>query len=345
MSIIESVNTSLIPLVSLDTHEGTHTPLRDQHQRDFTYLRLSITDVCNYRCNYCLPDGYQCKDKTKPLSITEIKTLITTFAKKGIKKVRITGGEPSLRKDLPEIIRVIKETQGIETVALTTNGYKLQERVESWVEAGLDSLNLSIDSLQPELFKTITGHDRLAEIMSGLEKALSLNLSSIKVNAVLLKTYNLNQFDDFLNWIKVTPISMRFIELMETSDNREYFKANHVQGKDIQDRLEQSGWIEKLRGPHAGPAKEYTHPNYQGSVGLIMPYSKDFCKSCNRLRVSAFGKLHLCLFGEQGYDLRSHLNGNDLSEHLDHILLNKSEGHELAQHQTGATKHLAMLGG
>jgi len=342
VSIVETVKSPLIPLVPL---EESLPSLRDEHQRDFTYLRLSVTDVCNYRCNYCLPDGYQCKDKTQPLSVEEIQTFISVFAKKGIKKVRITGGEPSLRKDLPEIIRVIKQTEGIDTVALTTNGYKLEQRIESWVDAGLDSLNLSIDSLQPELFKTITGHDRLPEIMSGLKKALSLNLSSIKVNAVLLKTYNLNQFDDFLNWVKDTPISMRFIELMETSDNREYFHANHVKGTDIQARLENSGWIEKLRGPHAGPAKEYTHPDYQGSVGLIMPYSKDFCKSCNRLRVSALGKLHLCLFGEQGYDLRPYLDQSGLSERLDSLLVNKTEAHDLAHNQTGATAHLAMLGG
>ena len=344
MSIVETINPSLIPLANV---EESFLALQDNHQREFTYLRLSITDVCNYRCNYCLPDGYQCESKQTPLTVNEIQNLASVFAKKGIKKIRITGGEPSLRKDLPEIIRVLKSTPGIETVALTTNGYKLEERIESWVTAGLDALNLSIDSLKPEVFKTITGHDRLPEILRGLDKALSLGLSNIKINAVLLKSYNFEELNDFLSWIKTTPVSLRFIELMETSDNREYFQANHIKGSDIQSYLESSGWVEKLKGPHAGPAKEYTHSDYEGSVGLIMPYSKDFCKSCNRLRVSSLGRLHLCLFGESGHDLRSYLNEGEapLSAQLDKLLGLKEAQHDLSNHQTGATRHLAMLGG
>ena len=163
----------------------------------------------------------------------------------------------------------------------------------------------------------------------------------------MLKSYNLEELDDFLLWIKTNPVSLRFIELMETSDNREYFQANHVKGTDIQQRLEKDGWIEKLRGPHAGPAKEYQHKGYRGSIGLIMPYSKDFCISCNRLRVSSNGKLHLCLFGESGHDLRSVLNQGQhvLANHLNTLLDQKGAQHDLSNHQTGATRHLAMLGG
>jgi len=328
-----------------------HRALQDGFDRQFSYLRLSITDVCNFSCNYCLPDGYQCDsadDKQAPLSIKEIKQLVTVFAEKGITKVRITGGEPSLRKDLTDIIRTVKAIPGIQTVALTTNGYKLAENIASWIDAGLDALNVSIDTLDPSVFKVITGHNRLKEILAGLDKAMELGLARVKVNAVLLKSYNLKEFERFLDWIKYTPISLRFIELMETSDNREYFHANHVSGQEIQDRLEQSGWLQKIRSKNAGPAKEYGHVDYAGSIGLIMPYSKDFCKSCNRLRISSLGKLHLCLFGEGGLDLRSYLAAGQesiLSEVVDRGLQTKPEAHYLSANNTGTTRHFAMLGG
>ncbi len=325
-------------------------PLHDGYDRHFSYLRLSITDVCNYSCNYCLPDGYVCEDKNAPgpLTLAEIKNLISMFAKKGITKVRITGGEPVLRKDLPEIIQAIKQTPGITKVALTTNGYKLEENIQKWSDAGLDALNVSVDSLDPQVFRMITGHNRLQKILNGLKKAQDLNIKHIKVNAVLLKSYNLKEFDGFLDWIKHTPVSLRFIELMETSDNREYFHANHVSGEVIQNRLELDGWVQKIREQDAGPAKEYRHQDYQGSIGLIMPYSKDFCKSCNRLRISSQGKLHLCLFGESGEDLRPFLQDGqqeNLNTRIDQSLKTKPEQHYLAQNNTGSTRHLAMLGG
>ncbi len=328
-----------------------HLVLQDGYDRQFSYLRLSITDVCNFSCNYCLPDGYQCDSdnaKQTPLNIEEIKQLVTVFAEKGITKVRITGGEPSLRKDLADIIRTVKAIPGIQTVALTTNGYKLVENIASWIDAGLDTLNVSIDSLDPSVFNLITGHNRLKEILAGLDKAMELGLKKVKVNAVLLKSYNLVEFERFLDWIKYTPISLRFIELMETSDNREYFHANHVSGQEVQTRLEQSGWLQKNRSNTAGPAKEYGHADYAGSIGLIMPYSKDFCKSCNRLRISSLGKLHLCLFGEGGIDLRPYLVAGQesiLSEVVDKGLQSKPEAHYLSANNTGTTRHLAMLGG
>lgn len=345
MSSMEKDFASLTPLAM-----AANIQLHDQYQREFSYLRLSITDVCNYSCNYCLPDGYQCESKpaNAPLNVHEIKNLVRVFANKGIKKVRITGGEPSLRKDLSQIIEVIKQTPGITEVAMTTNGYKLAENIEGWVSAGLDILNVSIDSLDPRMFQLITGHNRLTKIMDGLAIAQTLPLKAIKVNAVLLKTYNLAEFEHFLNWIKTTPITLRFIELMETGDNRDYFAANHVSGQAIKNQLISQGWLQKQRGPHAGPAQEFSHPDYLGSIGLIMPYSTDFCKSCNRLRVSSSGKLHLCLFGDGGEDLRPLLQDasqQPLQQAIDSALMHKPAQHYLAQHQTGTTAHLAMLGG
>ena len=322
--------------------------LQDKFGRRFEYLRLSITDVCNFKCNYCLPDGYDCDSNRDFMSLDEIKTLVSAFAILGMKKIRITGGEPGLRKDLPEIIRYCSQTPGIEQVGLTTNGFNLEKNIEKWYQAGLTNLNVSLDSLDPRMFHAITGHEKFEAIMRGLEKAVELGVKRIKLNAVLLKTFNREQLSTYLDWIADKAITVRFIELMETGDNQEFFKQNHVSGQEIQRQLEQHGWQAVQRGPLAGPAVEYSHPDSVGKIGLIMPYSKDFCKSCNRLRVAANGKLHLCLFAENGIDLRAGLKAGDIGQTcsaLTQAMQCKVASHELQQHLTGSTKHLAMLGG
>lgn len=321
--------------------------LIDRYGRRFRYLRLSITDVCNFRCNYCLPEGYQCDSDRDFLAVNEIQTLVQAFAGLGTRKIRVTGGEPSLRKDLTDIIALCANTQGIDEVALTTNGFKLQSKVQSWQQAGLTSLNVSIDSLDSRQFAAITGHDKLREILTGLEQATALGLK-VKVNAVLLKPYGDGQLHGFLQWLKTTPLTLRFIELMQTGDNQRFFNDNHVSGQPIKQQLLAQGWQSVVRPNTAGPAEEFWHPDYAGRIGLIMPYSKDFCASCNRLRVSALGKLHLCLFAEQGLDIRPLMQAGDvaaLQQRLRDLLGQKDASHWLDKGYTGATRHLAMLGG
>lgn len=322
--------------------------LQDSYGRRFSYLRLSVTDVCNFSCNYCLPDGYQCTDKTEPLTLDEIRQLVTTFAQLGTRKIRITGGEPSVRRDLPEIIQIIANTPGIEEVAITTNGYRLPEFLPTWIKAGLTKLNVSIDSLDPRQFKAITGHDRLQDLMRGLDIAREIGFNNIKVNAVLMREHNADQLPVFLNWLRETPVSLRFIELMQTGENKEFFDANHVSGENIKQQLLDQGWQPALRSAHDGPAQEFWHPDYQGRLGLIMPYSKDFCSSCNRLRISSLGQLHLCLFGEQGYDLRPWLtqeHAKELEKKIRASLGDKEATHFLHNGESGATTHFAMIGG
>jgi len=322
--------------------------LIDSFDRHIRYLRLSVTDVCNFRCNYCLPDGYQCEDDRNFLSQSEIKHLVGGFAKLGVSKIRITGGEPSVRKDLPGIIADCKNTPGVEEVAITTNGYKLPQQIGKWIDAGLDRLNISIDSLRADQFRLITGHDRLQEVMDGIDKAYQLGIKQVKVNTVLLKQFNQNEFDDFLSWVKDKPLTLRFIELMQTGDNTEFFQQNHIRGEDIRQQLLNMGWERVIRECTAGPAQEFKHPDYNGKIGLIMPYSKDFCASCNRLRVSAKGNVHLCLFAEQGHSVREYLTdekAGDLPMALQALLTKKKSTHALDLGYSGATKHLAMLGG
>ena len=324
-------------------------PLQDNLGRTFPYLRLSITDLCNYRCNYCLPDGCTDHSHKESLRVDEIRRLILAFSRLGVEKVRITGGEPTLRTDFNDIVRVIKETPGIRKVAMTTNGYKMDQRVISWLESGVDAINLSVDSLNPHAFKLITGHDRLKEIMAGIKIALKQGLSSIKVNAVLLKGLNDSDLTLFLDWVREQPVTIRFIELMETGDNGSFFNKYHVSGSLIRKRLLQLGWVRVARSRDAGPAQEYCHSDYQGRIGLIMPYGKDFCNDCNRLRVTSLGQLQLCLFSDSGINLRDLLQCDSqqavLIMRINKSLALKKDSHFLDEGITGNTYNLAQLGG
>lgn len=334
------------PVFGKVTHMHSVSALRDSFGRRFTYLRLSVTERCNFRCDYCLPNGYE-GNEPQSLTLSEIRALVQAFALAGTRKIRITGGEPGLRKDLPEIIRICSETEGIEQVALTTNGYHLERSLDSWLEAGLNQLNVSIDSLNPVRFADITGHDRLPSVLRGIDKALDAGLP-VKVNAVLMREFTQVDLTAFLSWIQDKPITVRFIELMQTGSQPVFFAEHRMRGEGLKLQLLEQGWLPKERSVHDGPALELTHPDYQGALGLILPYSPDFCSSCNRLRISAQGKLHLCLFGEQGYDLRPWMQSGSeeaLLKELESRLALKHETHYLDQGKTGATRHFAMLGG
>ena len=325
------------------------TPLQDSFGRKFPYLRLSVTDACNFRCQYCLPDGYQKQDNMKFLSVEEITRLVKAFAGIGMWKIRLTGGEPTIRKDFLEIATNIAKIPGIREIAVTTNGYHLAKQAQDYYDAGITALNVSIDSLNHIRFKNITGHDRLELIIDGLDKAKQAGFKRIKINAVLLKGINDDELDSFLTWIKNEPISVRFIELMQTGQNLEYFHAHHLSGEVILQSLRDRGWTEAPRKEGAGPAIEMKHDQYQGSVGVISPYSKDFCKSCNRLRVTARGELMLCLFGSKAYNLRQYLRSDDqmleLQDKIQELLHFKTASHYLQQGNTGITPHLASIGG
>lgn len=323
--------------------------LHDAHGRSFPYLRLSLTEACNYRCSYCLPDGYRGDGRPRFLDRGEIARLLRAFAALGMHKVRLTGGEPSLRKDLPEIIATVAATAGVRKIALTTNGCLLPRRVRSWREAGLTALNVSLDSLDPGRFRRITGHDRFAEVHAGVEQALGLGFDSVKLNAVLLRGCNDDELPAWLEYLRQRPLSVRFIELMRTGDNRGYFERHHLGAEVLERQLDAGGWIRRTRAADAGPAREYVHPDYRGSIGIIAPYSRDFCAGCNRLRVTARGDLRLCLFGDFGIPLRPLLQSDAdhgaLTARISTQLGMKAAGHGLHQGHTGLTPHLASIGG
>ncbi|MDD9912077.1 MAG: GTP 3',8-cyclase MoaA [Alphaproteobacteria bacterium] len=324
--------------------------ITDNYGRVFPYLRLSVTPVCNYQCTYCLPQGYAKTGREQDcLTVAEIRRLVAAFAGLGARKVRLTGGEPTVRTDLPEIAEAIANVPHIQTVALTTNGYKLPQRVERLWAAGIRHINISIDTLQRERFQQLTGHDRLPEVLAGLEQCLELGFDHIKVNTVLLREENQDEWDDFFAFVKKRRVSWRFIELMRTQDNTDYFQRQHVRSSSLAEKLLAEGWQQTIRANDAGPAVEFVHPQAVGRIGLIQPYRSDFCHSCNRLRVSAYGELQLCLFGEGQINLRPWLQADNQCAELQNViqqaLHQKPEHHYLHDNNSGQTRYLAAIGG
>lgn len=323
--------------------------LGDGFGRTFKYLRLSVTDACNFRCSYCLPDGYRRCGGPGPLTLDELRRAATVFASLGLRKIRLTGGEPTVRRDFDDVAAMVAAQPGVEKLALTTNGYRLPQRAETWHRAGIRALNVSLDSLDRETFRRITGHDRRDEVLDGIDAAFAAGFDAIKVNAVYMKGINDHELDAFVALAKDRPVGVRFIELMETGDHAAFFRRHHLSTDIIARKLLAEGWTPRLKAADAGPANDFVHPDYRGSIGLIAPYSKDFCKSCNRLRFSSQGKLHLCLFGEFGVPLRSWLQSDDqMEEFRDRLVAavtRKTDGHRLAHGLTGMTSNLSAIGG
>jgi GTP 3',8-cyclase len=327
--------------------------LKDNFGRTFPYIRLSITDVCNFKCGYCLPNGYQIdkSDNRKFLHLNEIRRLANALSELGVSKIRLTGGEPTARKDFFDIVKSIKENSGIKKTVMTTNGYHLDKIAHKIKESGLDGINISIDSLNRETFKKVTNHDRLDEILRGIKILQSLNFENIKINAVLLKGINdsKDDFDDWSKFIKENKIDFRYIELMQTGENLDYFKKYHVPATKFTNYLTSNNWIIQTFGRDAGPAKNYLNPKFKGKFGVIAPYSKDFCKSCNRLRITAKGDLRLCLFGNTGINIRHLMQKDEQLEELKDLILKqlnfKKESHHLELGETGLTKNLSTTGG
>jgi len=324
--------------------------LQDPFGRRFSYLRLSVTDACNFRCVYCLPNGYKKSPQEQdPLDLNEITNLISAFAEMGTVKVRLTGGEPTLRDDFLEIASSVSRIPGIKQVGVSTNGFRLRKLAKPFRAAGVTAINVSVDTLDAKKFSEITGTDKLGAVLEGIEEALNAGFPEIKVNAVLLSGLNDNAIDDFLNWVKYKPIVVRFIELMPTGQTKEFFSRRHVQATALMQKLVNLGWLPKQRGLSDGPALEFLHSEYLGRMGIIAPYSKDFCSTCNRLRITSHGALRLCLFGEGNHQLRDLLQNANQKDELKtrvHQILNKKEiSHYLPEGKYGDNNTFSAMGG
>jgi cyclic pyranopterin phosphate synthase len=338
----------LNPSASTAGARGDVAPLTDGFGRAFHYLRLSLDDSCNFRCIYCLPGGYHKDEASPPLTADEIRRLAAGFAGMGFWKFRLTGGEPTVRRDFLQIARQIGETAGVRQVSLSTNGYRLKELAQGVKDANIHCVNVSVDSLKPERFERITGHDKLQEVLDGIFLCLDIGLK-VKINVVLLKGVNDDELSEFLEFMKVLPVDVRFIELMPTADNRNLFEKAHLSAKVLVDFLSANGWREIPRKEGDGPARGFEHPEHLGKAGIIAPYAKEFCSTCNRLRVTSRGGLRLCLFAESDFSLRRLLQADDqyfeLQQAVRGVLVRKEVSHYLPEGRIGNVKHFAMMGG
>lgn len=324
--------------------------LQDGFGRRFDYLRMSLTQSCNFRCKYCLPHGFRKQPGLAPeLSVPELRRAVRAFASLGLWKVRLTGGEPTIRRDLCQIANELRGIEGVRRIAMTTNGYRLAANARDWCDAGIDAINVSIDTLDRQGFAKATGHDRLPEIVAGVDAALAESFQAIKINSVLMNEDFGLRWGDVLDFISTRDVDWRFIELMRTNDNASFYDMRGLRTRQLREMLEAGGWKKQARIDGSGPAQVFSHPDFRGRIGLIAPYSNGFCDTCNRLRLSSRGKLHLCLFGDGGLNLRDLLQHDHqhaaLIDRIVAAMPSKMRSHRLHENNSGATAHLAAIGG
>jgi len=268
---------------------------------NINYLRVSITSACNLFCKYCIKSDS--KRNGAILSPDEILSVVRACIPLGINRFRVTGGEPLLRKDCLEIIQKISSEPGVADISLTTNGTLLPCRIKDLKIAGLKRLNISLDTLSKEKFRALTGRDLLNDVLSGITLAKSENFSDIKINTVLIKNINLDEIHNFTEFSSKFAVPVRFIELMPSGQEDEYFKENFVSANNIKNLLLKKYTLSEITQSGSGPARYYK-TNTGAVIGIIASVSEEFCGSCNRLRLSSSGKMRLCLFSKNKIDLK-----------------------------------------
>lgn len=292
------------------------SPLIDSFGRNHSYLRISLTEKCNLRCKYCMPaEGVQLSPKQHLLTTDEIVLVARLFVEQGVKKIRLTGGEPTIRKDLVDIISRLKELKDLEQVGITTNGLVLTRNLVTYQRAGLDAVNISLDTLQPQKYEEITRRRGWERVIAGIDLAVQLGYKP-KVNCVVMKNFNENEVCDFVEWTRDRAVDIRFIEYMPFSGNR-WHTEKMLSFKEMMDMiLKQFPDFEALPNGPNDTSKAYHVPGFKGQVGFITSMTEHFCGSCNRLRITADGNLKVCLFGNKEVSLRDAIRGGYSEEDL-----------------------------
>ena len=292
--------------------------LLDRYQRPLRDLRISVTDRCNFRCTYCMPfDHYEWIDKSLILSYEEIERLAGLFARLGVEKIRLTGGEPMLRRDLELLVAKLAAVDGIEEICLTTNGTSLAEKCCLLKAAGLDRINVSLDTLDPAKFKAITKRGDLDEVLRGLMAAKECGLSPIKINTVIEKGVNDSEVLDLVEFAREHGFGMRFIEYMDVGNANNWTERKLVPKRQILETIGQRYKLREVgRDRDSAPAVDYEFADGGGDLGVIASVTEPFCGSCSRARLTADGKLVTCLFSGQGFDLRSLLRGGSSDDEV-----------------------------
>ena len=301
---------------------GGVEPLRDAHGRTINDLRVSVTDRCNFRCRYCMPaEGMRWLDRADLLSFEEIERLVGVLARLGITDVRLTGGEPLARRDFPKLVAMLRRIEGIEDLSMTTNGYLLERHADALVEAGINRVNVSIDSLARDRFHEITRRDALAEVLRGLAAiAAHERVRPIKVNAVAMRDFTEAEAIGFADLARSSDYQVRFIEFMPLDGDRNWSPDQVLTGEELRAIIDAIYPLEPLpREPHA-TARVYRFADGAGEIGFINPVSEPFCADCNRIRLTAEGELRTCLFSLRETDLREPLRTGATDAELEKII-------------------------
>jgi GTP 3',8-cyclase len=326
------------------------TTLLDQFGRRIEYLRISVTDRCNFRCSYCMPvEGLPWLPKHDILSYEEIAEVVRQLAPLGLRRVRITGGEPTIRPQLSTLVRQLRATPAVEDIALSTNGVRLPELARELAEAGLDRVNMSSDSLRPERIAAIARRALRFDPIVSATAAQDAGLAPIKLNVVVMRGINDDEVLDFARLTLDRPWHVRFIELMPVGEMAMLSDEHVVSSDEVLARIGAAfGALEPVAGPARGngPAAYHRLPGGAGSVGVITPMTHTYCGSCNRVRLTADGRLRTCLFGDHEVNLRDALRaGEPLEPLFRRALAEKPREHDLLQMRVGGLRALSQVGG
>jgi cyclic pyranopterin phosphate synthase len=323
--------------------------LQDSFGRSIEYLRISVTDRCNFRCLYCMPlAGLDWLPKADILSYEEIARVVAELAPLGLRRLRITGGEPTLRPDIERLIEMLRENSEIEDISLSTNGVRLPALAGMLRRAGLDRVNMSADSLRPDRIRAISRRNTDFDPIAAATAAEEAGLSPIKINVVVMRGINDDEVADFARLTFAHPWHVRFIELMPVGEMRDLTWDHVVPTDEILHSLETLGDLEPAAGPARGngPARYYRLAGAVGTIGVITPMSHTYCGSCNRVRLTADGRLRTCLFGDDEIDLRTPLrSGLPLEPFFRSALSTKPKEHHLLQMSVGGLRALSQVGG
>jgi cyclic pyranopterin phosphate synthase len=297
-------------------------PLVDGHGRLISDLRVSVTDRCNFRCQYCMPaDGLPWLDRDEVLRFEEIERVVAVLARMGVTDVRLTGGEPLVRREFPRLVSMLARVDGVEDLSLTTNGYLLERDAAALVDAGITRVNISIDSLQRDRFFQLTRRDSLPQVLRGLESIGAFpQVRPIKVNAVALRDFTEEEALPFAEFARSTSYQVRFIEFMPLDGDHAWSSDQVLAGEEIRAIIDRVHPLEEVpREPHA-TARVFRFRDGQGEIGFINPVSEPFCADCNRIRLTADGKLRTCLFSIHETDLRAPLRAGADDAELERIV-------------------------
>jgi cyclic pyranopterin phosphate synthase len=324
--------------------------LLDQFGRTIEYLRISVTDKCNFRCRYCMPrEGLPWLPKDEVLTYEEIHDVVSQLAPLGLRRIRLTGGEPTIRPQLATLVRMLRSVSSVEDIALSTNGVKLAAMARELAEAGLDRVNISADSLRPDRIAAIARRDLGFDPIAAASAAAAAGLDPIKLNVVVMRGVNDDEVVDFARLTLDHPWHVRFIELMPVGEMQEITDEHVVPSDEVLSRIRGAfGALEPDRGPSRGngPAAYWHIPGAAGAIGVITPMTHTYCGSCNRVRLTADGRLRTCLFGDHEVDLRTPLRaGVPLEPFVRRALAEKPEAHALLQRRVGGLRALSQVGG